>query len=442
MLMDNIFNMLEKLDAFYWSYIGIYLVVLSGIYFTIKSKFYQLRILGSFKENIANIYSSSDNANIKGLSPLRLYFASVGGMIGLGNVVAVTSALLIGGPGALFWLWVTAIFGMLIKYSEIYLGIKYRVENNDGGYHGGSIYYLQHAFKTKGVSIVAAILLGIYGVEVYQFAIVSDNLTKIISTIYPIDKIFIVTMLMALVLYSSFGGIKRLANICSGLMPIFIIVYILVCLYIVFMNITAVPAMFLLVIKSAFFGHAPIGGFVGSTMLMAAQQGIAKAVYSGDIGIGYDSIIQSETKITDPMKQANMAIFASTTDAIICTMSIMVALLTGAWQNVGVDPGECVAQALSSHLPISFVNIFMSGLILVAGYTTIIAYLAVGVKCALYINPKFGYRLYLLYAGCSFLFFSFYDPTELLILMSLSGGALVLFNIIGILKLRKEIRFN
>jgi AGCS family alanine or glycine:cation symporter len=440
MFVDEIFKVLEVIDKNYWSYIGIYIVVLSGIFFTYKSKFYQYRALGYFKENIASIHLSSKNDSLIGLSPFRLYFASVGGMIGLGNVVAVTSALLIGGPGALFWLWVTAIFGMLIKYSEIYLGIKYRVKSDEGSYHGGSIYYLQQAFKTKAVSIIAAILLGIYGVEIYQFAIVTDNLTKLANNIYPVEKIFVLITFLAIVLYSSFGGIKRLANICSGVMPVFIIGYIIVCLFIIFANFRILPDIIWLVLKSAFTGHSAAGGFLGSTMLIAAQQGIARAVYSGDIGIGYDSIIQSETKILHPEKQANMAIFASTTDAIICTMSIMVSLLTGSWLTPGVDPSQCVSLALSKYFP--FVDLFMSGLIFVAGYTTIIAYLAVGVKCALYLSPKRGLRLYFIYATCSFLFFSYVDQSRLLTIMSLSGGMLVLINIIGILRLRNEIKFN
>ena len=432
---------LFAIDNFFWSYIGIYIVLISGVYFTIRSNFYQLKILANFKKNISQIFINKTDINqARGISPLRLYFASVGGMIGLGNVVAVTSALLIGGPGALLWLWVAAIFGTLIKYCEIYLGVRYRVQNNNGSYHGGSIYYLQHAFKTKYVSILAAILLAIYGVEIYQFTVVSQSLTKIISHIYPVEQYIVVILLLILVIYSSFGGIKRLANICSTVMPVFIIFYFIVCMIIVLANIKILPASLLLVLKSAFTGHAALGGFAGSTIIMAAQQGIARAVYSGDIGIGYDSIIQSETQLTNPALQAKMAIFASLTDVLICTMSILVSLLTGSWHQIGATASECVANALAGYFP--YMDVFMASLFFVAGYTTIIAYLAVGAKCASFLNSKYGSKLYLLYATIAFIFFSSFHESILLLIMGLISGPLVVINIMGIIKLRKEIKFE
>ncbi len=435
------FKYLNIIDSLYWSYIGIYIVILIGLYFTIKSRFYQFRTLINFSKNVKIAYNSSKDSHSRGISPLRLYFASVGGRIGLGNVVAVTSAVLIGGPGSLIWLWITALLGMIIKYCEIYLGIKYRINGKHDGYNGGSIYYLERAYKTKTISIITALLLGIYGVEIYIFKVVSDNLIKFTNNLYHIDNKIIIFSFLALIVYSSLGGVKRLANICSRLMPAFIILYIIGCLIILSINIKILPDIIYMIFKSAFLGHAPIGGFLGSTMLITAQQGTARAVYSADIGIGFDSIINSETKIIDPNKQANLVIYAATSDALICTMSIMVILVTGVWSELDKNQASIsVIKAFNLYFP--HTDIFMSILFFVAGYTTLISYLTAGTKCAQYINFKYGKLIYFSYAIFAFIFSYYIEEYIVMTIMSLTGGILSLINIIGIFKLRNEIKFN
>jgi AGCS family alanine or glycine:cation symporter len=328
---------------------------------------------------------------------------------------------------------------MLIKYSEIYLGVKYRVADPNHTYHGGSIYYLKHAFNKPFISTIAALLLCIYGVEIYQFKVVTDSISQLIFPNFFENHLIIVIGFLILVLYSSFGGVSRVANICTWLMPIFIIIYVVACFIVLMLNINLLPSILLTVVKSAFIGHAPVGGFIGSTMLLAAQQGIARAVYSGDIGIGYDSIIQSETKAIHPEMQARLGIFASVTDTVVCSMSILVVMITGLWKDTPLDEASnAVANALSIYFP--YMNIFMIILIFLAGYT-IIAYLVVGAKCAKFLNPRFGYQLYFFYAMVSFIFFSYFDQDKLLMLMQLAGGALVFINVMGILKLRNQIKF-
>ncbi len=173
---------------------------------------------------------------------------------------------------------------------------------------------------------------------------------------------------------------------------------------------------------------------------MASQLGTARAVYSGDIAIGFDSIIQSETKALRPEHQARLAIFAGATDSLICTMSILVVLLSGIWCS---DPtlldSECVSQALAGHVP--YANLFMAVLIFLTGYTTVIAYLAVGTKAARFIFPRYGKMIYFVLAVAGFLTFSYLDQSFALLIMSLSGGLLMPINLLGIWRLRKEIAF-
>lgn len=435
-LSDQFFNTLMIIDDFYWSHIGFTLVVCIGIYFTIKSKFFQFRTIANFSNVIRDLHCQKGHDD-QGISPLRLYFASVGGMIGLGNMVGAVTAVLIGGPGALMWLWVASIFGMLIKYAEIYLGVKYRVKNERGGFDGGPMYYLQQAFNIKTIPILAAVLLCIYGVEVYQFVIITDTLTNTFS----LNKIAVIITLICLISYTALGGVNRLANVCSVLMPAFMVLYILMCLYVIGSNVNNLGSVLSTVLTSAFSGHAAVGGFAGSTFILAAQNGIARAVYSGDIGIGYDSTIQCETRTIHPERQARMAVFALLSDITICTMSMMVILITGLWYtSPTLLPSEYVATALSQYFP--HMNYFTAIFFFLAGFTTIIAFFTVGMKCSRFLSKKWGEKIYCIYGIFAFCFFSFFDQTKVILIMTLSGGLLMLLNLAGIIKLRKDIEFK
>lgn len=434
--MESIFSTLESIDTFFWSYIGFSLVVLTGLYFSFKTGFFQLKTIKNFRHVITDLHHSAKGEEA-GTHPLRLYFASVGGMIGLGNVVGVITALILGGPGALFWLWIASFCGMLIKYAEVYLGVKHRVANNKGGYDGGPMFYLRHAFNSKVIAVISAILLCIYGVEVYQFLIITDT----VSTAFSLPRPFVLIGILALVLYTVIGGVNRLANVCMILMPAFMVIYTVMCLWVVGNNIFILPEILSTVFHSAFNGHAAIGGFAGSTFVLAAQNGIARAVYSGDIGIGYDSTIQAETRTQHPEKQARMTVFALLTDTTVCTMSMLVVLATGVWKTEHtMQASDFVATALGQHFP--HMTIFMAVFFFLAGFTTIIAFYTVGMKSARFLSQKWGEKAYLLYGVAAFSFFSFFDQSKVILIMSLSGGLLMMLNIAGIMKLRHEIEFK
>ena len=434
--MDYLFEIIDFLSNFYWSYIGWGVICVAGVYFTIISRGLQFRAIVNFKKNIKDILLEGSSKTNAGIHPIKLYFASVGGMVGLGNIVGISTALMIGGPGSIFWTIVASVCGMLIKYSEIYLGVKHRVSNKDRGFDGGPMYYLQDAFKNNYIAYFVAFLICLYGVEVYQFTVLVDR----IEYSFEFNRIAIILGLLALVIYSSVGGIKRLASICTVIMPAFMIIYIFVALYIIISNITLLPEFFATVFYSAFAGQAPIGGFVGSSMILATYHGMSKAVYSGDIGIGYDSIVQSETNIVNPKKQATLAIYALFTDTLICILTNTMLGVTGAWHNLNhLSETNVVSHTIANYFPHS--NLFVTLLLFFAGFTTLIAYIATGIKCAKYLSPKYGKVIYLVYAIFAFIFFCNYSSVKILTVMGLLSGILVLINVSGMIKLRKEIKF-
>ena len=200
MFLEYVSRVLEYLDViqqFFWSYIAFAIICLVGLYLTIISRGLQFRTLFTLRKTIKEIIQQGKVAN-KGISPLKLFFTSAGGSVGMGNIVGITMAVMIGGLGSIFWIWIASIAGMLLKYSEIYLGVKYRVHNEKGGYDGGPMYYLQAAFKSKIPAYLSAILLCLYGVDVYQFVVLVDRL----EYEFVFDRWSIIAFLLILIIYA------------------------------------------------------------------------------------------------------------------------------------------------------------------------------------------------------------------------------------------------
>jgi AGCS family alanine or glycine:cation symporter len=435
-MLDSVFSCLARIDAFFWSYLGFSLIAILGCYFSVKSQFFQFRAIPSIFRTFWNFMRDKSSAAGQGTHPLKVFCTSVGGMIGVGNIAGIVTALQIGGPGALFWVWIAAFLGSLIKYSEVFLGLKHRVPNKQGGYDGGSIHFLQKAFKWRWIGKLACVLLCIYAAEVYQFSV----LTHSISVNWQIEHIWVVLAFLALILYTVVGGIKRVGKICSVLMPFFTCIYIAMGIYVIGHHLNELPALLVEVVRSAFTGHAELGGFVGSTILLSLQQGISRAVYTADIGIGYDSIIQSETSATDIEKQAQLSMLGVFVDNFVCTCTLLIALTSGFWKSVPMlDPALVVQNALAVYFPGQ--SVFMPIFLFVLVYTTLISYLLVGFKCARFLHSQHGQKVYFVFAILFLLFFSFFDQSKALLVMSLAGCLLLCINLLGILRLRREISF-
>lgn len=434
--MHNIFETINFINDYFWEHIGLFLICFAGLLLTFYSNFFQFRALYHVKLSIKNLLNASSDKDQLGLHPLRLYFASVGGMVGLGNIVGASMAIVIGGPGSILWILIASLCGTLLKYSEIYLGVKYRIKNESNGYDGGPMYYLQQGFKSNFLPYLVAFLICLYGVEIFQFLVIVDRLEHS----FHFNRSIIISVLLIIIIYTATGGIKRLSNAYSFIMPIFLFTYLSFAFYIIFDHANLLPSFFVLVIKSAFTGQAAIGAFIGSSVSTTAYMGISKAVYSGDIGIGYDAIVQSETRVINPKTQATIAIYGLLSDSLLCIITATMLGVSGIWYKTSnLEPSDVVAKVLSGYL--SHADIFITLLIFVAGFSTVVAYLTVGMKCAKFISPKFGRYFYLTYAIMSFIFFSYLPQQNVMAIMSLLSGLLILVNIIGIIVLRKKIEF-
>ena len=219
-MLNAIFTFLEVFEDSLWGYLCVPLVFFLGIFLTFHSRFFQLRNFPKIMKSFFHFFVTKEKKH-RGVHPLKAFFACVGGCVGIGNVVGICTAIQIGGPGALFWIWVTAIFGMMVKYAEVYLGVQYRVKNKEGGYDGGPMYFLQKVTSKTWVPVLVCLLLCIYGVEVYQFSVITESL----SSNWDINRSVVAFLLLVFVLFAGSGGVRRVGNISSAIIPVFVVIY-------------------------------------------------------------------------------------------------------------------------------------------------------------------------------------------------------------------------
>lgn len=428
-------NCISWVENLLWMWIVWPLILVMGIYLTIRSRGAQVRYWPTACRNFYRFLTHSSSAT-SGVHPIKTFFASVGGCVGVGNIVTVCVAIQLGGPGALFWLWITALVGMIVKYSELFLGVKFRIHRGDGLHDGGPMFFLRKVCSYAWVPVLVTVLLALYGVEIYQFSVV----TKTLSLNFDWNEYVVAAGLLLAVLYASVGGVQRVGGISGLLVPLFFFLFFGMGLWVLAHHITEIPSLIMLVVQSAFQGHAALGGFVGSTLYIAASQGIRCACYSGDIGVGYASVIHSETRVRQPQQQAALAFVEIFLDSfLICTMSALIILVTGVW-SLPIASELLMQHALSLYFP--YMHFFMPLFLTLLAYSTIIAYFCVGLKCASYLSPKYGRLLYCLYASIVLPLFSFMNTAVALSVMYTVGGGLMVINLIGIFLLRKELSFK
>lgn len=431
-----IFSFLQQVETIFWGYLASILIIFLGSFLTIQTRFFQIRALIEMFKTALNFISHPPTFK-REIYPFKVFFKSIGDLISIGNVVGIVTAVQIGGPGALFWVWIAALLGAIVKYSEIFLGLKYRVPNSQGTYDGGPMFFLKRAFKWQWISFFVAALLCFYSIDIYQFVVITES----ISTNFEINRILVIIFFLLFVLFASTRGLRAMTKVCTWIVPFFAIAYLSMGIWILIHEAHMLPDLLWKVLASAFTGHAAVGGFAGSSALLAIQHGVSRATYSADIGTGYDAIMHSESCTKNPEKQARSAALGVGIDSLICSMSILVVLISGVWKfSEPLEGSHLVQMALNSYFP--HMHLFIPVFLFVLGYSNIIAYFAVGIKCAQFIHPKLGKKCYLAYGMLCWIFFSFFDQTQALLIMSVSGALLLVTNLIGIFLLRHHVVFG
>lgn len=436
-MQNVIVDFLATTDNYLWAYVAVPLLIGIGFYLTCKTRFLQLRQVPFVLRTFAGLLKFWGKPPPDGhKNERRGFISTMGGCTGIGNVVAICVAIQIGGPGALFWIWVTALAGMTLKYAEVYLGVRFRETTHKGRIQGGPMYYLRKVFKGSTIPTVVCMLLCIYGTEVYQFSVMANSL----SVNLQVEKTTVIIPLLTLVVLASTSFSHKLRQYTLSLIPVFFVTYFSMAFIILLLNISVIPQVLGTIISSAFTGHAAVGAFAGSSLIMTISQGVRRGCYAGDVGIGYAAVVHSQNKDAIPERQASLAVFDVFLDSfIICTTSVVLVIVTGVWKDP-MDASLLIQQALSLYFP--YMEIFMPIFILLLGITTTATYFTFGLTCAEHLCPKMGRKIYYVFAAGLLAGFAYLETNLALLAMSLTAGILLVINLFAIYKLRHEICFK
>ncbi len=448
----------NAVNGFVWGIPMLVLLIGTGILMTCLTKVFQVTHFGYwFKETLGSIFTDKHvtkhtGENDHSISQFQSLCTACAATIGTGNIVGVATALISGGPGAIFWMWIVAFFGMMTNFSENVLGIYYRRKNEKGEWHGGAMYYLKYGLGAKkGCKQIGAIL----AVAFSCFALVASfgigNMSQINSIAGNMDSAFgipaIATGLILMVIAGLviIGGLKRIANITEKLVPFMAIFYIIGALVIICVNITSVPAAFVSIFKGAFGLRAVGGGLVGSGVSMALTWGMKRGVFSNEAGMGSSVMVHSSSNVREPVRQGMWGIFEVFADTIvICTLTALVVLTSG---FVDLDTGVVLSSEVGSALVgQAFSTIFGTAgsafiaiAILLFAFSTVLGWSHYGTIAFEYL---FGTKATIIYKVIFVIFIFFGATMSLELAWDLSdtfNGLMAIPNLIGVLALSPQV---
>ncbi|UXU54052.1 alanine:cation symporter family protein [Staphylococcus agnetis] len=351
-----------------WSQYLIGLLLTAGLFFSISSKFVQIRWIPEMFRALTEKPETLDSGE-KGISPFQAFAISAGSRVGTGNIAGVATAIVLGGPGAVFWMWIIAIIGAASAFVEATLAQVYKVPDKEGGFRGGPAYYITKGLNQKWLGIVFAILITITFAFVFN-TVQSNTIAESLQTQYNIDPVYTGIVLALLTAVIIFGGVRSIATLSSYIVPIMAIVYIVMVLFILVTHIDQIVPMILTIIKSAFGIDQAAGGALGFAVL----QGVKRGLFSNEAGMGSAPNAAATAAVTHPVKQGliqSLGVFFDT--LLVCTATaIMILLYSGLEFGEGAAQGVKVTQsALNEHLG-SAGGIFLSIAITLFAFSSVV----------------------------------------------------------------------
>ena len=434
-------DLLQNASDFIWGPPLLILLVGTGVYLTLR-----LKLLQIFKLPLAlkYVFGKDEEENDEGaegdVSSFGALCTALSATIGTGNIVGVATAVKAGGPGALFWMWIAAFFGMATKYAEGVLAIKYREVDENGNMAGGPMYYIQNGLGLKWLAKIFAVL----GIGVAFFGIGTFGQVKSISDAASITfkvplilTAIIVTVLVALV---TLGGIKRISRVSEKVVPFMAGIYILGAVLVLICNYSSIPGAVSIIIRSAFNPQAALGGAAGITVQIALQRGVGRGVFSNEAGLGSAPIAAAAAKTKSPVRQGLISMTGTFFDTIvICTMTGLAIVLTGAYSSP-LEGAALTTAAFEAGLPFAVIGKYIVniGLIFFA-FTTILGWNYYGERCAEYllgVKSILPYRMIFIALVAVGPFLSL---DLIFIIADIVNGMMAFPNLIGLIGLRKVV---
>lgn len=398
--MNSLNNFFAMLSGYVWGVPLLVLLVGTGILLTVRLRCIQIFML---PHALYETFLKPKSNEVGDISHFQALMIALAATIGTGNIIGVATAISIGGPGALFWMWVTAAFGMATKYAEGVLAVKYRVVDEKGEMCGGPMYYIERGLGRKWLGVLFAIFgsIAAFGIgNAVQANAVAGNLKETFG-FNPWMTGGVLTVLTAMVIL---GGVKNIGRVSAWMVPVMAIVYVSGCLVILFRFAGDVPGALYLVFHDAFTGTAATGGFAGAFIMLAIQKGVSRGVFSNESGMGSAPIAAAAAKTNEPCEQALVSMTGTFIDTIIvCTMTGLVLIVTGAWHS-GAEVSVLTKSAFDIGLPGNAGGYIVSFGIVFFAYSTIIGWAYYGEKCVEYllgVKALLPYRL--VYIGAVFI---------------------------------------
>ncbi|HIH2956993.1 TPA: alanine/glycine:cation symporter family protein [Streptococcus pneumoniae] len=383
-------ELLKSIDAFAWGPPLLILLVGTGIYLTMRLGLLQvLRLPKAFQLIFIQDKGPGDVSSFAALC------TALASTVGTGNIIGVATAIKVGGPGALFWMWMAAFFGMATKYAEGLLAIKYRTKDDHGAVAGGPMHYILLGMGEKWRPLavlfaVAGVLVTLLGIGTFtQVNSIAESIQNT-TTISPAITALVLSVFVAIAV---FGGLKSISKVSTTVVPFMALIYILGTLTVIFFNIGKIPGTIALVFTSAFSSLAAVGGFAGASVRMAIQNGVARGVFSNESGLGSAPIAAAAAKINEPVEQGLISMTGTFIDTlIICTLTGLTILVTGVWSGDlnGVALTQSAFSTVFSYFGPALLTIFL----VLFAFTTILGWNYYGERCFEFL---FGVRFIWLY---------------------------------------------
>lgn len=389
-MLDIITNVNNAINSFVWGPFMLALLVGTGVFLSVKTRFLQVRKFGFIMKNtLGSLFAKkSDKDHGNNLSPFQAVTTALAGTVGTGNIAGVTGAIFVGGPGAVFWMWVSAFFGMCTKYAEIALAMKYRVTDKDGVHRGGPMYYIEKGLgkQYKWLAVIFALLGGIASFGIGNIA-QSSEIAGAMNGLMGFNNFLTGVALAIIVSFVLIGGVKRIGQVTGYLVPFMALFYIIAGLVAIILRIDMVPAALMSIFTSAFSFKSVGGGVFGYAIMVAMKQGFARGVFSNEAGLGSAPIAHAASSCDEPAEQAIWGVFEVFIDTIvICTITSLAVLLSGI--PLGSEAlaqysskGAAAAYAFNSILPGSIGGTIIQISLLFFALSTILGWSYYGEKC-------------------------------------------------------------
>ncbi|RKD26086.1 alanine or glycine:cation symporter, AGCS family [Caminicella sporogenes DSM 14501] len=430
-------NILERIvsvgNTILWSYVLIFMLIVLGLYFTIKTKFVQFRFFGEmFRLLTEGANKSITGEEKKGISSFQAFCISTASRVGTGNLAGVAIAVSVGGPGAVFWMWLIALIGAGSSFVESTLAQIYKVKD-ENGYRGGPAYYMEKALNMRWMGIIFSVLITLCFGLVFN-SVQANTITLAFEQAFGMDRFMvgiIITIITGLVI---FGGIKRIAKVAEFIVPIMATAYVLVALFIIIKNITVIPSLLSLILSSAFGLKQAVGGGMGAALMM----GIKRGLFSNEAGMGSAPNAAATAEVSHPVKQGLIQTLGVFTDTLlICSATAFILLISGVYTTKGLKGIQLTQMALSSQVG-AWGNTFIAFCILLFAFSSIIGNYYYGESNIEFIN---GSKVWLfLYRSAVVLMVLWGSKSSIKIVWDMADlfmGMMALINLIAISMLGK-----